>query len=105
MEGTTNQQAPSNKQERLRVGMVGHSLLSRYPLNQFPYFLNIVLQIHVARILSFFGEKRYREIGAHRPKLDAIIFIIGGNDLDDHDHTAEPGVYIFPFHPPRGGRG
>ena len=89
METASDQQATTNTQERIRVGMVGHSLLNRYPLNQFPYFINIILQIHVARIVTFFGEKRYREIVAHRPKLDAVIFILGGNDIDDHDHTDE----------------
>ena len=69
MEGTTNQQAPSNKQERLRVGMVSHSLLSRYPLNQFSYFLNIVLQIHTASILTFSGKNDTLKKGETNQKL------------------------------------
>ena len=60
----------------IRIGMVGHSLLRRYPLNQFPNFLNISLTIHVPRILEFYGKEMYKELLAQEPKLDAVFFYV-----------------------------
>ena len=77
------------QQKNINVGMVGHSFLRRYPLNQFPNNFNISLQIQESHIKDFHGKASYREFINHSPKLHAVVFIIGGNDIDDEDSTDE----------------
>lgn len=78
-----------NQQKSISVGLVGHSILRQYPLNRFPTHFNISYQTHVSHITRFHSKQLYKEIISLKPKLDTVIFIIGGNDLDDMDTTEE----------------
>ena len=73
----------------IRIGLVGHSLVRQYPTYMFPQHFDIQTIKYESQIKSFHSKQRYRELIEHTPHLDTVLFIIGGNDIDDQDHTEE----------------
>ena len=73
----------------IKLAMVGHSLLTHFPLDSLPPALQPLLTINAPNMLPFYVDGHYKKLLDHRPRLNTVIFIIGGNDIDSLDHTTE----------------
>ncbi|CAL4085573.1 unnamed protein product [Meganyctiphanes norvegica] len=85
---TTIPDAPKDERD-LRLGMFYSSHLKNYPTHLFPSHIDTTITISGPSMLDFYGKELFYRLIYHKPKIDAVFFVIGGDDIDDVDSTME----------------